>query len=205
MKQKDTQQKVVCSKAKQCSIYSQLMYGDVEKFRHDIPHKHRKQCIGGDCPPCLPISNEIEKCPDCKGETFSKRYDGSKICVKCKLIIGMGKKPKKEKCVYDKTGSICKNRFCDGYNTACNLYTIKKPTPKQEKCKLKFMVDPDELKRLAYVPNAKRVRIVDPEAIFLMGILGESGRKLVEKGLTFYFEGSLADKLIEKKIAEEVK
>ncbi len=63
------------------------------------------------------------------------------------------------------------------------------------------MVVPEQLKELAYVPDAIRVKIIDPEAIFLLGILGESGRKLVEAGVEFYFEGSLAKKLIRKKIA----
>ncbi len=67
------------------------------------------------------------------------------------------------------------------------------------------MVVPEQLQSLAYVPNAVKIKIIDPEAIFLMGILGESGRKLVEAGIEFYFEGSLAKKLIEKQIAIEVK
>jgi hypothetical protein len=73
------------------------------------------------------------------------------------------------------------------------------------KVELKFMVVPEQLQSLAYVPNAVKIKIIDPEAIFLMGILGESGRKLVEAGIEFYFEGSLAKKLIEKQIAIEVK
>lgn len=70
--------------------------------------------------------------------------------------------------------------------------------------KLKFMVDPKELAELAYVENPVKVKIIDPEAIFLTGILGESGRELVKAGLTFYFEKELAQKLIEKGIAEEI-
>lgn len=66
------------------------------------------------------------------------------------------------------------------------------------------MVVPEQLQSLAYVPNKVKIKIVDPEAIFLMGILGESGRKLVEAGIEFYFEGALAKKLIEKGIAVEV-
>ncbi len=76
---------------------------------------------------------------------------------------------------------------------------------KLSKIELKFMVVPEQLASLAYVPSAKRVKIIDPEAIFLMGILGESGRKLVEAGIEFYFEGGLAQKLIDKQIAVEVK
>ena len=66
------------------------------------------------------------------------------------------------------------------------------------------MVVPELLAKLAYVPNAVRVKIIDPEAIFLTGLLGESGRKLVKGGVEFYFTRELADKLIEKKIAIEV-
>lgn len=72
------------------------------------------------------------------------------------------------------------------------------------KIKLQFMVVPELLAKLAYVPNAVRVKIIDPEAIFLTGLLGESGRKLVKGGVEFYFTRELADKLIEKKIAIEV-
>ena len=58
---------------------------------------------------------------------------------------------------------------------------------------------------MCYVPNAIKVKIVDPEAIFLLGILGESGRKMVKRGIPFYFEGKLAKKLIDKEIAKRVK
>ena len=71
--------------------------------------------------------------------------------------------------------------------------------------KLKFMVVPEQLQRLAYVPNAVKIKVIDPEAIFLTGLLGESGRKLVKPGVEFYFEKSLAKKLIDKQIAIEVK
>ena len=74
-----------------------------------------------------------------------------------------------------------------------------------KKVKLQFMVVPEELKKRAYVPNPIKIKIVDPEAIFLTGILGESGRKLVKAGVYFFFEKHLAEKLIQKKIAEEVK
>jgi len=74
-----------------------------------------------------------------------------------------------------------------------------------KKIKLKFMVVPGELSKYAFVPRPVRIKIIDPEAIFLLGILGESGRKLVKAGLTFIFEKKLALKLISKGIAEEVK
>ena len=73
-----------------------------------------------------------------------------------------------------------------------------------KKIKLQFMVCPKELKELAYVPSAIKVKIIDPDAIFLTGILGESGRKLVKAGVSFYFEKKLAEKLISKKIAVRI-
>jgi len=67
------------------------------------------------------------------------------------------------------------------------------------------MVVPELLATLAYVPDAVRVKIIDPQAIFLTGLLGESGKKLVKAGVEFYFTKKLANKLIEKKIAIKVK
>lgn len=72
------------------------------------------------------------------------------------------------------------------------------------KVQLDFMVVPELLATLAEVHNPVRVKIIDPEAIFLTGLLGESGKKLVKAGIEFYFTRPLADKLIEKKIAEQV-
>ena len=74
-----------------------------------------------------------------------------------------------------------------------------------KRVKLSFMIVPSELENKCYVPNPVRVKIVDPEAIFLTGILGESGRKMVKAGLEFYFEKKLAMKLIKLGIADELK
>jgi hypothetical protein len=74
-----------------------------------------------------------------------------------------------------------------------------------KKVKLQFMVVPELLASMAYVPNPVRIKVIDPEAIFLTGLLGESGKKLVEAGVEFYFEKPLAEKLIQKGIAIEVK
>jgi hypothetical protein len=76
--------------------------------------------------------------------------------------------------------------------------------PMSEKIKLKFMINPIELAEKAYVPDAVLLRVIDPEAIFLLGVLGESGRKLVKAGVGIYFERPLARKLIRKGIAVEV-
>lgn len=73
-----------------------------------------------------------------------------------------------------------------------------------KKVELQFMVVPELLAEYAYVPDAVRCKVVDPDAIFLTGILGESGRKLVAAGIEFYFARPLAEKLISKGIAEKV-
>jgi len=69
------------------------------------------------------------------------------------------------------------------------------------KVKLQFMVVPELLKTMAEVPNPVRVRIIDPQAIFLTGLLGESGKRLVRAGIEFYFTKTLAVKLIRLGIA----
>lgn len=73
-----------------------------------------------------------------------------------------------------------------------------------EKIKLDFMVAPEHLITRCEVPDPVRIVIVDPEAIFLTGLLGESGRKMVAEGLEFIFTRKLAEKLISKDIAKEV-
>ena len=73
-----------------------------------------------------------------------------------------------------------------------------------KKVELQFMVVPEQLSELAYVPDAIRCRVIDPEAIFLTGLLGESGRKLVLAGIEFYFAKPLAEKLIRAGIAQIV-
>lgn len=74
---------------------------------------------------------------------------------------------------------------------------------KRKRVRLQFAVDAVELVSKAYIKDPIRIKIIDPEAIFLTGILGESGRKLVKAGLHFYFERPLAEKLIKKGIAVE--
>ena len=67
------------------------------------------------------------------------------------------------------------------------------------------MIVPSELKNKCYVPNAIRLRIVRPEDIFLDGILGQSGRRMVKAGLLFYFTKRLAQRLIKMGVAERSK
>lgn len=74
-------------------------------------------------------------------------------------------------------------------------------TKSVKKVALDFMVDPEFLKDHAIVKDGMKVIITDPEAIFLTGILGESGRKLVAAGAPFYFTKRLAIKLVSKNIA----
>lgn len=73
------------------------------------------------------------------------------------------------------------------------------------KVELDFMVVPEQLTALACVPDPVRIRVTDPEAIFLTGILGESGRKLMLAGVEFYFTRARAEKLIAAGIAVEIK
>lgn len=71
-----------------------------------------------------------------------------------------------------------------------------------KRVRLQFMIDPEHLRERCMVFDPVRVVIVDPEAIFLTGILGESGRKMVKAGLAFYFTRRLANRLIESGIAQ---
>ena len=68
---------------------------------------------------------------------------------------------------------------------------------------LEFMVDPDALKDRAFVPDPVRVVVTDPSSIFITGILGESGRKLVAAGIVFIMTRQLAEKLISRGVAVE--
>lgn len=67
------------------------------------------------------------------------------------------------------------------------------------------MVVPELLAKMAYVPDAVRIKVIDYEEMVKTGLLGESGKLLVKAGIEFYFERLLANRLIEKKIAVEVK
>lgn len=69
--------------------------------------------------------------------------------------------------------------------------------------RLDFMVDPDALKTRAFVPDPVRVIVTDPASIFITGILGESGRKLVAAGIVFIMTRPLAERLIAHGVAVE--
>jgi len=72
-----------------------------------------------------------------------------------------------------------------------------------EKVKLKFRVDPDYLKNNTVVEDAVRIRFIDPDKVFVLGLLGESGRTMMLNGAIFEFERSQAKWMIEQKIAVE--
>jgi hypothetical protein len=81
----------------------------------------------------------------------------------------------------------------------------RKPAAKNDlhadKVELQFMVVPELLSAFAYVQDPVRCRIVTPDDVFLTGLLGESGRKLVKAGFEFYFTRSLAEELINRGVA----
>lgn len=66
---------------------------------------------------------------------------------------------------------------------------------------LQFKVDPDFLRDKTVVRDPVRIKIVDAESIFITGILGESGRRMIADGATFIFTRSLAEKLIKHGVA----
>ena len=53
-----------------------------------------------------------------------------------------------------------------------------------KKVKLKFMVY--HLEEVAYVPNPILIKIIKSDNIFITGILGDSGRKLMINDVGFY-------------------
>jgi hypothetical protein len=70
--------------------------------------------------------------------------------------------------------------------------------------KLKFKVDSKELEEDTYVDNPVRIKICDPKALLSKGLLGDSGIRMAEAGLTFIFERDLANELITEGIAKRV-
>jgi hypothetical protein len=72
------------------------------------------------------------------------------------------------------------------------------------KVKLQFKVDPDYLRDHTYVPDPVRLVITDSESIFITGILGESGRRMIKAGAPFIFTRPLAEKLLSHGVAKEL-
>lgn len=66
---------------------------------------------------------------------------------------------------------------------------------------LQFKVDPDYLRDNTVVKDPVRIKIIDAESIFITGILGESGRRMIADGAPFIFTKSLAEKLINHGVA----
>ena len=67
---------------------------------------------------------------------------------------------------------------------------------------LQFKVDPDYLRDNTFVHDPVRIKIIDPESIFITGILGESGRRMITDGAPFIFTRTLAEKLVKHGVAE---
>lgn len=66
----------------------------------------------------------------------------------------------------------------------------------KDKIKLQFKVDPDYLR--------DNTIVIDPESIFITGILGESGRRMIRDGAPFIFTRTLAEKLISHGVAKKI-
>ena len=67
--------------------------------------------------------------------------------------------------------------------------------------KLQFKVCPDYLRDCTEIDDPVRIVIVDAESIFITGILGESGRRMIADGAPFIFTRPLAEKLIAHGVA----
>ena len=74
-----------------------------------------------------------------------------------------------------------------------------------KKLRLKFMVVPEELATKAYVLDSIKIKIINPELMEVMGLLGDSGMRMARNGFLWYFEKELANELIDKGIAIEIK
>lgn len=61
------------------------------------------------------------------------------------------------------------------------------------KVQLEFCVDPEYLAAATEVPDPVRIVFTDPAKIFAVGVLGESGRRMVLDGAPFYFRRELAE------------
>jgi hypothetical protein len=73
-----------------------------------------------------------------------------------------------------------------------------------KKVKLTFMVVPEELATKAYVPRKVKLKIINCEKMFKLGILGDSGKEMARNGFLWYFEKSLAEMMIDEGIAKKV-
>lgn len=69
------------------------------------------------------------------------------------------------------------------------------------KTELQFCVDPDYLRDSTFVHDPVKILIIQPESIFITGILGESGRRMIADGAPFIFTRELAEKLIKHGVA----
>jgi len=74
-----------------------------------------------------------------------------------------------------------------------------------KKTRLRFMIVPSFLTRRCYVKDRVKVKIVNPDSIFITGLLGESGKKMIRAGIPFYFEKELAETLIKNGVGIKVR
>ena len=72
------------------------------------------------------------------------------------------------------------------------------------KVELRYMVVPEELRDKAFVPDAVKVKILESGTLADMGILGETGKKLADAGLPFYFTEKDTQELVEMKLMERI-
>ena len=73
-----------------------------------------------------------------------------------------------------------------------------------KKINLNFMVVPSFLKDRCTVANKVKIEILDPHSEHLKPYLGESGRTMAKSGAAFYFEGSIAQHLIDHGVAKRL-
>lgn len=66
---------------------------------------------------------------------------------------------------------------------------------------VKFYVDPDELKNAVYIKHPVKLVITNIDNDIIRSLLGDTGLKLAERGLSFYFERDIAEQLINNSCA----
>jgi len=69
---------------------------------------------------------------------------------------------------------------------------------------LEYMIVPEDLEKCGRVKDRVMLLILDADSSLLDGRLGESGKKLAEAGVRWYFKLPIANKLIEAGVAEMV-
>jgi hypothetical protein len=70
------------------------------------------------------------------------------------------------------------------------------------KLKLNFMVDPEQLKSHAEVPDAIRIRITNTQSPLVRKYLGESGLRMADHDFSFFFTRRIAEELLGANVAQ---